>query len=81
MPNYRYICTIVDGRGEGGPLASKPFWRKNDKEAKKRVKRDMKDNKKRGVTMRDIIIERGSLVTVKKKVFRKTKEIPMEGGE
>lgn len=77
MPTYRYRCLCIDGHGVSTALTSKPFRAKDNNAARKRVLKDIKKNERYNIAMLNVILERGSLVAVKRKIFRPRTNIPL----
>lgn len=77
MPTYRYRCLCIDGHGVSTHLTSKPFLAKDNNAARRRILNDIKKNERRDIAMLNVILERGSLVTVKRKIFRSRTNISL----
>ena len=76
MPTYRYILTVLDTNDRSDTTQEKIFKAPNDDKATERPRGAIESFRKGSV--RGWILTRGSIVTVRRKVFRPRKELAKE---
>lgn len=77
MPVYEYRCTPGDSKDGLGEPHCEIFRAKNDDAVRKRIAKRKKKHSTLGGFITEEFLFRGSMVTVKRKMFRPRKEIAL----